>query len=147
MRGIWSGQTFAQAARRKRRRKLSGARQRRGLLLQANCPTPGIGDLKYCDRGARIEVCGSPICCRQPFSHQAAQVPTSKPWASMSDSMRPRREPASMPSASLWSCASVMFIELRSASAQGKIPRSEDRIIAGLSGFFTLSQSRDGPDR
>jgi hypothetical protein len=34
------------------------SQQRRGL--QANCPTPGIGDLKHCDRGARIEVRGPP---------------------------------------------------------------------------------------
>jgi hypothetical protein len=33
------------------------------LLLYSDCPTPRISDLQNSDNRARIEICGSSVCC------------------------------------------------------------------------------------
>jgi hypothetical protein len=57
-----------------------------------------------------LKYAGPRSAVASPARTKPRSVPVVTPWASMTDSMRPRREAASMPSASLWSLASVPFI-------------------------------------
>jgi hypothetical protein len=50
-----------------------------------------------------------------------------------------------LPHARLAQCPELAEADIEEADAYNSASRA--RIIAGLSGFFTLIQSRDGPDR